>query len=119
MGLNSLAGGVNDPPRYSMPVLIECAILGSPQQKLTYGELRITLKTRFRHFQREEDEGSKSWEVRSVEYFQVSTNTYQIEDIDAKPVQKRAIYDYRTSFVPGLFTRRLLDDQSKRAPLQS
>ncbi|GJJ08709.1 hypothetical protein Clacol_002928 [Clathrus columnatus] len=62
MGLNSLAGDLYDPPRYSMPVLIECAILGSPQLKLTYGELRITLKTRFRHFQREENEGSKSWE---------------------------------------------------------
>lgn len=96
-GLNSLTGGINDPPRYSMPVLIECAILGSPEQKLTYGELRITLKTRFRHFQREEDEGSKSWEV-------------------SKQLPKER--KIPKVVVAGFSSRRLLDRESQCASLQ-
>lgn len=46
-----------------MPLIIECAILGSPQQRLTLAELRSTLKRRFRYYEKEEEKGVKSWEA--------------------------------------------------------
>ena len=63
MGLNTLDCEFGEPPPHSMPVIIECAILGSPYQKLTLSELRMTLKRRFRHYEIEEEKGVKSWEV--------------------------------------------------------
>lgn len=63
MGLNTLDCAFGQPPQHSMPIIIECAILGSPHQKLTLSELRLTLKRRFRHYEKEEEKGIKSWEV--------------------------------------------------------
>ena len=63
LGLNTLDCEFGQPPQHSMPVIIECAILGSPHQKLTLSELRLTLKRRFRHYEHEEEKGVKSWEV--------------------------------------------------------
>ncbi|KAF8589867.1 hypothetical protein K439DRAFT_274986 [Ramaria rubella] len=62
LGLNTLDCEPGQPPLHSMPIIIECAILGSPHQKLTLSELRITLKRRFRHYEQEEAKGVKSWE---------------------------------------------------------
>ncbi|KIJ50952.1 hypothetical protein M422DRAFT_27072 [Sphaerobolus stellatus SS14] len=62
VGLNSLDGDIEQPPLYAMPLIIECAILGSPQQRLTLSELRLTLKKRFRYYEKEEGKGVKSWE---------------------------------------------------------
>ncbi|KAF8526278.1 hypothetical protein BU17DRAFT_83100 [Hysterangium stoloniferum] len=62
VGLNSLDGDLEQQPLYSMPLIIECAILGAPQQKLTLAELRITLKQRFHYYGKEEEKGVRSWE---------------------------------------------------------
>ncbi|GJJ08712.1 hypothetical protein Clacol_002931 [Clathrus columnatus] len=62
LGLNSLDGDLDQAPLYSMPLIIECAILGSPHQRLTLSELRSTLKRRFRYYEKEEEKGVKSWE---------------------------------------------------------
>lgn len=62
LGLNSLEGDRDQQPQYSMPLIIECAILGSPHQRLTLAELRSTLKRRFRYYEKEEEKGVKSWE---------------------------------------------------------
>ncbi|KIJ43130.1 hypothetical protein M422DRAFT_253633 [Sphaerobolus stellatus SS14] len=43
VGLNSLDGDIEQPPLYAIPLIIECAILGSPQQTLTLSELPLTL----------------------------------------------------------------------------
>jgi len=62
VGLNSLDGDLEQQPLYSMPLIIECAILGAPQQKLTLAELRTTLKKRFHYYGQEEEKGVRSWE---------------------------------------------------------
>lgn len=69
LGLNTLDCEFGQPPQHSMPVIIECAILGSPHQKLTLSELRLTLKRRFRHYEQEEEKGVKSWEVSPFHTF--------------------------------------------------
>jgi hypothetical protein len=68
LGLNSLDGEPGMPPLYSMPIIIECAILGSPHQKLTLAELRLTLKKRFGYYEKEEEKGVKSWEVSGIQF---------------------------------------------------
>lgn len=68
VGLNSLNGDLDQPPLYAMPRIIECAIMGSPRQKLTLSELRVTLKRRFRYYEKEEARGVRSWEVSGL-YF--------------------------------------------------
>ncbi|KIJ51611.1 hypothetical protein M422DRAFT_243906 [Sphaerobolus stellatus SS14] len=40
-----------------MTLIIECAILGSPQQRFTLSQLRLTLKKRFRYYEKEEGDG--------------------------------------------------------------
>jgi len=68
LGLNALDGEPGKPPLYSMPIIIECAILGSPHQKLTLAELRLTLKKRFPFYEKEEEKGVKSWEVSDLSF---------------------------------------------------
>ncbi len=57
---------MGETPLRCMPVLIECAILGSPHQLLTVAELRVAIKKRFSFYEKEDEKGSKTWWVSSM-----------------------------------------------------
>src|SRR6266481_7133943 len=66
VGLNSIEGEMGETPLHCMPVLIECAILGSPHQLLTVAELWVAIKKRFSFYEKEDEKGSKTWWVSSM-----------------------------------------------------
>ncbi|KAF8512511.1 hypothetical protein JB92DRAFT_3117131 [Gautieria morchelliformis] len=87
LGLNTLDCEFGRPPQHSMPIIIECAILGSPQQKLTLSELRLTLKRRFRYYEQEEEKGIKSWERTLLQNLSKKTRFINTERSMSEPGQ--------------------------------
>jgi hypothetical protein len=62
VGLDSLADGPpKQKPPYPYPVLIRCAILGSPKKSLTLSEIYLTISARYPWFN--DDKIGSSWKV--------------------------------------------------------
>ena len=65
LGLNSINSKPGAAQLYCMPLLIECAILGSPHQKLTLEELHLTLK---KFYKEEKGHDREAWEVSVISF---------------------------------------------------
>jgi hypothetical protein len=65
MNLNSLGDGEpGERPKYTMSVIIKCAVLGSPHQRLTLNELYEAIELRYSFFK--DLEKKQSWRVRET-----------------------------------------------------
>lgn len=57
---NELASFSFHPPKHTRRIIVECALLGSPTLKLTFAELCVALRLRFRYFD-EENHRTSTW----------------------------------------------------------
>lgn len=62
LGLDELDRHSPHPPRHTRRIIVECALLGAPALKLTFAELCVALRLRFRYFD-EEDHRTSTWRV--------------------------------------------------------
>ncbi|KZS88121.1 winged helix DNA-binding domain-containing protein, partial [Sistotremastrum niveocremeum HHB9708] len=76
MGLHLLSDSApGEKPNYPYPVIVKCAILGSPRQRLTLSEIYTAIENRFPYFR----QAGKAWRNSVRHNLSLNKNFIKVE----------------------------------------